>query len=694
MSAGEKGVGIGSRGSEDNAGNCELLPSLIPAPWPLGPDPASTMPLNILGEHPLAKDGNGKLKSRVATIFPFANTMVTLPGIHATQRLAYLDWLGRQRQAAGLSPLSREEEASEWQNSADLIMEDDTILIRPDPDNMAIAFRADELLQQLVPKHQVRFLLVRNEKVRAAVKQRGECWRISPLPKTPEEMRRMIAASRIGIRAGELYYYSKATGTRFLTYEAFAQLGGLGEAALRQHLADIREFSTGINRQGRPEVAFFMVNAGFGKADFAPYDFAALDRVLLRTAHETLRQKFHDAVAAEFRHDDLNQLEWRNHMCAALMGEDEKTASEESLLGLSSEFFMQIEWLPGGRIEEGELIFDTAFDLAEEAGGAALRRLCDEKCRGFIFNFVREFGDLEYVNIGRVIGSLSHRATQPGRRDVYIAQLKQQGSKDEVVKIIRMQKWGIREHLDDGKQLLDAIVQSEEYTEYILDRRLGCRQLGMNLPAHTAAKRISERYSGSRRDLPGALIWSPYFERDYIRGMASDKIPPQKLADPAFALRLARLLGHAAAPNAIVGRCDLQGRVVFDDGDEVVVENDGGLPVDIIVADQMGTFNDYRTDLEHFAAAYAEPVNCRIALLPDPEQFAAFYIDAFVARFTKIQLEYRKRKRAFDTLFKPRPRDEAGSFAYRWECVLDRLRRTEPLSLGNLIRSHLATGPT
>ena len=80
-----------------------------------------------------------------------------------------------------------------------------------------------------------------------------------------------------------------------------------------------------------------------------------------------------------------------------------------------------------------------------------MRRLCDEKCREFIFNFVREFGDLEYVNIGRVVGSLSQRGKTPGRRDVYIAQVKQQGIKDEIVKIIRMQKWGIREHLDEGK---------------------------------------------------------------------------------------------------------------------------------------------------------------------------------------------------------------------------------------------------
>ena len=77
---------------------------------------------------------------------------------------------------------------------------------------MPLGFRADELLQELVPKHRVKFLLVRDQQVRAAIKQRGECWRISPLPKTPDEMKQMIAASQIAIRGDELYYYSKATG--------------------------------------------------------------------------------------------------------------------------------------------------------------------------------------------------------------------------------------------------------------------------------------------------------------------------------------------------------------------------------------------------------------------------------------------------------------------------------------------------
>ncbi len=643
----------------------------------------------ILGEHPLAKDAGGKLKSRIATVCPFGNTIVTLPGIHATQRMAYVEMLSRRRQAEGLAPLSREEEIAEWQNSVDAIVEGDTILIRPDPDNMSLGFRADELLQKFVPKHRIKFLLVRDRQVRAAIKQRGECWRISALPKTPDEMIRMIAASRIAIHGDELYYYSKATGTRLLTCEAFSRLGALDDAALRRHLREIREFSAGLNRHGNREIAFFMAGGGFSKADFAPHDFDAMDGPAIRTVYETLLQRFREAVPPEFREDSLENLEWRNHIYAALIGEDEKVISEESLLGLGSEFFMGIEWLPGGRIEEGELIFDSAFDLAEESRNPELRRLCDEKCRGFIFNFVREYGDLEYVNIGRVVSSLSQRVQSPGRRDVYIAEVKQRGIPEEIVKIIRMQKWGIREHLNEGRKLLDAIIRSEEYTEYILDRRLGCRQLGMNLPARSTAKRISERYVGPRREAQNAMIWSPYFERDYIHGMATDKIPPQKLADAAFASRLARLLGQAAAVNMIVGRCCGRGRVVFDDGDEVVVLGNAGLPVEIVVADQTGTFADYGADLEHFAAEYAEAVNRRLAMLSNPEEFASLYVDAFIARLSKIQLEYRKRKRAFDCLFKHRPRDEAGSFAYRWECVLDRLRQADPSSLGKLIQSHI-----
>ena len=49
---------------------------------------------------------------------------------------------------------------------------------------------------------------------------------------------------------------------------------------------------------------------------------------------KALREKFCEAVPPEFRQDDLDNLEWRNRMYAALIGEDEKTISEESLLDL------------------------------------------------------------------------------------------------------------------------------------------------------------------------------------------------------------------------------------------------------------------------------------------------------------------------------------------------------------------------
>jgi hypothetical protein len=525
--------------------------------------------------------------------------------------------------------------------------------------------------------------------VRDAIKRRGECWRISPLPKSPAEMKQMIAASRIGIGGAEIYYYSKPAGTRFLTCQEFAQLARQDDAGLRQYLIEIKDFSARGNRMGHPEIDFFTAERRFTWRDLAAYDLGALGADQLRAAHEALARRFHDSVGPEFRQDDVENLEWRTRMFAALIGHSDAAVWEEAMLGLSSEFFMQIEWLPGGRIEEGELIFDPVFEERAGAGETPAESRRDEKPRGFIFNFIREFGDLEYVNIGRVIGSLSRRQPSSGRRDVYIAEIKPRESPREIVRIIRMQKWGVREHLDDGKALLSAMVESQEYTEYVLDRRLGCRQLGMNLPTRITAGRIAERYFGSRPDCEGIQIWSQYFERDYIHGIATDKMPNSRFADEAFAIRFARLLGGAAAPNIVVGRLDLKGRVIFDDGDEVVIEDDCGMPVEIVVSDHTGTFSDYRTDLRRFAPDYARPVNSRAAFVCDPQAFARAYMEAFIERVSEIRRDYRKRKRAFDTLFKHRPRDEAGSFAFRWEQVLERLDRTDPRELGEEVRRNV-----
>lgn len=641
----------------------------------------------IIGSHPLAKDANGRLLSRIGTIFPYTRTLITLPGIHATQRLAYLDTLDQERIRKGLVPLSDQERATEWVNAVDLIMEDNTILIRPDPDNMALAFEADEILTQSSSTRQVRFLFARNEKVHEAVKRRGECWRITPLPKSTDEMIRMIGSSRIGIGGRQIYYYNNSTGTRFLTCHEFSRLAEWPESERRQLLCEIQQHSARTNRFGNPEIAFFLADKSFSKRDFAPYDFGEADADQLEAAYTTLRERFFCSVPMGLRQDDVNFAEWRNRMFAKLIAERDEIVAEETFLGLSSEFFMQIEWLPGGRFEHGEFILDPIF--GNRADGQPRDPLCDDKVLGFIFNFIREYGDLEYVNVGRVVESLSRGRVARGRRDVFLAEIKPCDDQQEIVKVIRMQKYGVAERLNDGKDLLQAMLETEEYTDYVLDRRLACRQLGMNILPRLTAGKIEETYAGKRADCRGRTIWSPYFERDYIRGVATDKVPNHRYKNDAFAQRLARLLGLAAAPNLIVGRRDLDGPVVFDDGDEVIIEDDTGLPAEILVVDQLGTFTDYTSELTSFAADYAKAVRRRQSLVSRPAEFAATYLQAFSEHFSQIQQDYRTRQRAFDNLFAHRPWNEAGSFAYRWNRILKRLDATDPQALTELIRQQI-----
>ena len=49
-----------------------------------------------------------------------------------------------------------------------------------------------------------------------------------------------------------------------------------------------------------------------------------------------------------------------------------------------------------------------------------------------------------------------------------------------------------------------------------------------------------------------------------------------------------------------------------------------------------------------------------------------------------------RRRRAFDTIFKHLPYDPAGSFAFRWECVLRRLDQTDADALTAAIRGQIA----
>ena len=654
-------------------------------------------PFTVVGETPFAPGAPGASRPRVGTVFLRTPGLVTRSSLHAMQRLSWIDTLNEQRVACGEGPLSDADVEAEWTHSVDLLFDDEHVLIRPDPSAMDLAIQADELLQQQlkISKRKIRYLNVANARIRAALRSRGEYWRMCPIPRQADDISTHIQASRVAIECLPLYYYNQTTGSRLLTLQEFEALAAQPDNLLRKMLVEIKLFSARRNRQGCPEVDFFLGGDVFGRHNFDSLDAVSLDNAGLRRVHAELAARFRTAVPENLRQDDMGNIEWRNQMFAALSAGAHETVAGEIVHGLSPEFFLQIEWLPGARMEEGEMLFDPVFAEADtEPLDQALQSLCDLRAREFIFNYVREFGDVEFVNIGRILRSLSLRKEDAKRAAVYIAEVKQNEAPVPVVRIIRLQKWGITEHLNDGADLLDAILRAEEYNDYILDRRLGCRQLGMRLPPHVQARRISERYMGRNERYSGQVFWTTYLERDYVNGRASDKLPDASYKNPEFNRRLARLLGEAAATNLIVGRMRPdRPQVLFDDGDEVILMDADGLPASLSVSDHTGTFTNYDGPLTLNIEAYATPVNRRAAKMPNAAEFADVYLAAFVERFEHTQQTYRQRRRAFDSIFKHRPWDPNGSLAYRWFHVLARLDAADASQIIAAIRSNIRLPP-
>lgn len=652
------------------------------------------MKLKLFGPHPFEKNADGSQKVRIGTLFLDSGVLYTEPpGVHAWQRSAFIELVNAERALTGQPPLSLDEEEQLCARSVDLFFDPAQILIRPNPQQMAAAFAADELLQELVSKRQVVFLNVGDARVREAIKRRGEYWRLSSIPKARDKKRELVSGSRVAIFGQPVYFYNRLTGTRWLTCEAFSSLEKLDDLALAEHLQEIADHSIRQNRLGRPEVGFFAADLlHFGAQQFAGAGFPQLAPDALRAKFQELKERFHSAVHESFRRDVYTKDAWLDRMLATLFLDGNEAQTEQLLSGLSPEFFMQVEWLPGGRFEEGEFMFDPIFEeAARHPQNADLQYICDERAKGIIFNFIREYGNLEYINLGRIPESLSlARRQPPGRRGVYLAEFQIRGARAPIKRFMRLQKWGVWEHLDEGKDLATAVEESDEYTDFWLDRRLGCRQLGMNLPSQVVMRRLAEAYIGTNQLYCGQTVRTTYFERDYLAGIATDKLPVINYSKPDYAARLAALLGRAAASSVIVGRSLDQGKQpVFDDGDEVVGEGDDGLPEEIMLGDHSGAFGEYRLPLENFAEHYARPVNTRAKVISRPPEFALAYLAAFRKQFLHIQDDYRKRRRAFDTLFKHCRYDENGSFSYRWECVLRRLDQADVDPLIAAIRRHI-----
>ena len=640
--------------------------------------------MKIIGERIFARDAEGKLLSRIGTMFFRTPGLVTKKGVHAMQRVMWLDALSKEK------PLSPVEEDAEISESVDLIFTDDHVLIRPNPDRMDLAFRADEELQKMVSKRVIRFLNTNSAKVRAALRERGENWRMARQPISQDDMADLIAKSRVAVDNLPLYYYNHATGTRFLTASGFGEVERLPNDAFRRQIEEIVGGLNKRNRLGRPEVDLF--------PSFAPVEIRrafkdlkpdSMDDAALREACEKIALSWRMSLPPDLREETPANFEWRNEMCHALTrGPNETDAEEQDLVaGIAPEFYRQIEWLPGARIDRGEVIFDAVFDEAARTQDPELLALCDNRVKSFLFNTTRLFGAIDYINIGRIANSLARYPLEGNRRgNVYILQYKETGVAEPKVYMIRLQKWGVAERLDEGKNLLQAIVETDEYSDYILDRRLMCRQLGMNLPHKLGYGHFTEKYRGNNQ-YNGVAVRTAYFVRSYVPGIASDKIPPAKYRNPAFAVRFAELMGAAAAVDMVVGRrSSANNSPLFDQNYEVVRLGDDGLPEEICVTDHAGSFVEYSRPYGDYVSDYASAITRRRSFVADYDGFAVAYVEGFRRRLVAIQSAYRARRKAFNNLFIDRPYDTNGSGAYRWACALRRLDECDPSAVAEKLK--------
>jgi len=651
------------------------------------------MKIQLIGEHPLLKNSDGKLASRIGTLFTAEGVLITLRGMtHAMQRLHYQHQLNAEHLKQGLEPLSELDGIESWATAVDLIMEDNCILIRPNPERMDLAFIADEMLQTLpfISKAQIRFLHARNPLVQQAIRSRGEYWRISPRPQSEDEVIAAIASSKIAIGLAPIYYYSPSTGTRFLTYDIFRSLGKKENDLLRRYLQEIKTYTAKRNRLFNREISFFGLKQPFDEKLFVPYDFDHSSDAQLRHDYHALLQRVADLTEPSLLVDDVKNTVWRNKLFACLTDERNDAQTEYLISGLTEEFFRQVQWLPGGRISNGELIFDSIFDEHKaKPFDAELERLCDLRVCGFIFNYIREYSKLEYVNIGRLLPGL-RKHPDKGAHCSYLVEYKNRESSTTDLKILRMQRWGIQEHLAEHHDLLRAIMETQDYTEYTLDRRLGCWELGVPVPSRLVVRTIPEEYCWPN-NAGVSRIWLTYFERDFIHGIATDKIhktTPEKLKDREFANRLATLLGTAAAPNIVVGRASQSRKAIFDNGDELITLDTDGYPSQIFTADHAGTFVDYEQPLIVHAKEYAIPVLTRKIWLANPAEFALVYLKAMETKLCFMQDEYRRIPAAFNTLFQYSKQGEK-TFAQRWKKVLERLDATSIPALMDAIRTEI-----
>lgn len=547
--------------------------------------------LTLYGPHPLERNSRGELKYHMGDIFPGLSSMIVGQGLHVTLAM---DFIEEYQRASGVS-LDEERQQEIFDDLVALISRGEHVMVRSIPDDMDRCFRAGELLREVVPSEMIRFTGRRDPKVREAFKLRGESWKMTPRYFTVQEVIDQIRLSMVSVGTANRYYYKLESGGRLVTPQKFAGIRDSIDSRdeFRERVLEIVDLYQRRNNNYVRELDFFAVDED--KFDFSLFEELAgyLKRCrkwgaqqkdkaarLFDIALENLRA----SVPPALHHDDPNNPSWRNEMYAEL---SEIPPTEEAMLGISEEFNMNIRWLPGCRIIRGEVIKDEHIE-------STASQLLDD--------FIRQYGELEYINLGRLMRSQSTKRAAGTYREVLIAVLKQKDQKHEQIRILRKVFRNVLYYLNRGHELDEARRLADGYLEYTFDRREILSLLGADTPVVTHLKR--------EEDLPGiGVVPVTYFNRPYIQGLATDKITYDYYRHKGFVNAQAELLGGEAALNIFVGRCESDsGIVYFGDGDELLQFGGGDsmVPSSIVLADFTGTFADVISPLDTFIPQYMD----------------------------------------------------------------------------------------
>lgn len=611
---------------------------------------------------------NGYLVNHVGSVFTRDKIIITGNECHGSIICDYLDYKNRN--------------AKSYPMPVPLAIQGDFVYIRPEL-NLSIdkIFEADRLLQKLVPRTQIKFARTKNPSIREALIKKGEYWRISPVAHTLEDMAKSINESNKTFDSGNVFYHSRETGTRYITCSEFSKIKDNNNAIAQLH--ELVELHS--KNEEKKEICFFA-------ADEEKFNICMIAEFLKNpnmANFDVLAGKFRDAVKPNLRKDNEHN-DWIAEMYSTLFVNE---IPEECRLGLCLEFKLNIEWLPGGVIENNFFVPD------KEA---------QENIAKLIGAFYDSHRDIKYLNIGRIVQShskgrkiddgISKTDPKQPEREVYFVEFKKKCEDDMRVNVLRKQKWGVPHYrraygLDEN----EAISRAREYSEYTMDRIDAIRKLGINLPQFKklTTTRIASEFENTEL---GKIKVDEYFcDRPYVHGFASDKIAAEEYKDEQVVIELTNLLGGGAAFNSIIGRRNLKNpneaeRYYFHDGDEIIGFDENGMPNALTLVDITGSFNEYELPIKNYIHHYVPALVDIIEKTKqsghgDVSRIKDIYFAGFVKEFERIRKNYLGDKNGFESMRFRNPSTEQGTIYDRWQKVLKRLEQTDVGELVELMKA-------